>query len=210
MNERIHFKPCKKRIVGGSRYIHEESAVQNIIGKAALFAFDMAVFLVDLGRLGKSCKLLVDGLRDKDSGVLGPKGKRQDSTVFQKRDEIFISCPCAVEKNVVTERAQLFQYHFCIEEKPVVCGKLQAGKAERPLLLGKGRIDGCRLFPEEIRIKEGRVKRIYDAFPVSFRSQVYCSCTCLDEGALIRGFMVVPVKEDEIILGKKGRGTDPV
>ena len=88
MNERIHFKPCKKRIVGGSRYIHEESAVQNIIGKAALLAFDMAVFLVDLGRLGKSCKLLVDGLRDKDSGVLGPKGKRQDSTVFQKRDEI--------------------------------------------------------------------------------------------------------------------------
>ena len=83
--------------------MHEIGSLQDVILEVARNPPQVAVLLVKLTRHGESGKLLVDGLRHKDAGIVFRQGEGEDGRILKEREEIFVAGPCGVEEDVVAE-----------------------------------------------------------------------------------------------------------
>ena len=83
--------------------MHEVGGLQDIILEIARHPPQVAVLLVKLARHGESGKLLVDGLRHKDAGIVFRQGEGENGRILKEREEIFVAGPCGVEEDVVAE-----------------------------------------------------------------------------------------------------------
>ena len=83
--------------------MHEKGRLQDVILEIARDPPQVAVLLVKLARHGESGKLLVDGLRYKDAGIVFRQGKGEDGRILKEWEKIFVAGPCGVEEDVVAE-----------------------------------------------------------------------------------------------------------
>ena len=83
--------------------MHEKGSLQDVILEITCHPPQVTILLVKLARHGESGKLLVDGLRHKDAGIVFCQGEGEDGRILKEREEIFVAGPCAVEEDVVAE-----------------------------------------------------------------------------------------------------------
>lgn len=114
--------------------MHEKGSLQDVILEVARDPPQVAILLVKLARHGESGKLLVDGLRHKDAGIVFRQGKGEDGRILKEWEKIFVAGPCAVEEDVVTEGADTAKKLSGIQKEAVIGGELEAGKAVGTLL----------------------------------------------------------------------------
>lgn len=68
-------------------------------------SLDVGVFFQNLGGLGETGLLLMNGLGHNDAGVVGLKVKEQRAAVLHHGDELLVAYPGGIKDDVVAEMA---------------------------------------------------------------------------------------------------------
>ena len=198
MNFGIYVKGCEKLVQRGSGSVHHECIVHSLMRYIAVLAFNVGVFLVNLGGHGEAGLLLVDRLGDEDAGIFRSQVQKQGRAVLHHGDELFIAYPCGVEENVVAEVADFIHYLAGIVDAAVVGAQLDDSQADRSFSLGFYRILFSHQFPDVIFIEAVFRNAADGAEGISFCFQIYRSCAGQYQSAVVNGLMVVSVVEDDI------------
>lgn len=67
--------------------MHEVGGLQDIILEVARHPPQVAIFLVELARHRESGKLLVDGLRHENAGIVFRQGEGEDGRTLKEREK---------------------------------------------------------------------------------------------------------------------------
>ena len=122
----------------------------------------------------------------------------KDGGVFQEGNEIFVAAPGVVKKNVFTKRSDFFQNFSDIVKKAVVGAYLQAGQTEGTLFFSKPGTDFPDFFPKVCFFQRGGKDGTDDAAVIAAGGKVYRQRSRFKQCSLPGGFMVVPVKKDQV------------
>ena len=180
--------------------MHEKGSLQDVILEIACHPPQVAVLLVKLARHGESGKLLVDGLRHKDARIIFRQREGEDGRILKEREEIFVAGPCAVEEDVVAERADAAKKLSGIQKEAVIGRELEAGKAVGSLLFHCGGREPGRFLAEADGVKRFFRQSADDAAFISLGGEIGRKSACGGECGLRGRLVVIPVEKNEVAL----------
>ena len=190
---------CREELVerrGGC--MHHECVVHALMRYVAILPLDVGVFLVDLGGHGETSLLFVDGLADEDARIFRSEVEQQRAAVLHHRDELFVADPSGVEEDVIAEMTDLIYDLTGIVDAAVVGAELDDRETDRALCLCFHRI----FFSDELSdivFVEAVFRDAADgAERISCGFQIDRGRACQNQCAMVDGFMVVSIEENDI------------
>lgn len=165
---------------------------------------DVGVFFQNLGSLGETGLLLMNGLGHNDAGVVGLKVKEQGAAVLHHGDELFVAYPGRIEDDVVAEMADFFHHLPGIVNAAVIISQLDYRRPKGPVHAGPPGISFRNEHADVFFIKAVIQHASDEAEGVPGGFQVDGNGTGLNQGAVAYRLMVVSFIEHQISRREEG------
>ena len=198
MHLRIDIECCEELVERRGGCMHHECVVHALMRNVAVLTLDVGVFLVNLRGHGETSLLFVDGLADEDARIFWSEIEQQRAAVLHHRDKLFVADPCGVEENVIAEVADLIYDLARIVDAAVVSAELDDREADRTLCLCFHRIFFSDELSDVVFVEAVFQNAADGAERISCGFQINRGSACQNQCAVVDGFMVVSIEEDDI------------
>ena len=198
MHLRIDIECCEELVERRGGCMHHECVVHALMRYVAILTLDVRVFLVDLRGHGETSLLFVNGLADEDARIFRSEVEQQRAAVLHHRDELFVADPCGVEEDVIAEVADLIYDLASIIDAAVIGAELDDSEADRALCLCFYRIFFSDELSDVVFVEAVFQDAADGAECVSCGFQIDRGSACQNQCAMVDGFVVVSIEEDDI------------
>ena len=174
------------------------NGIKALIVHIARLPLYMTVLLMDIRRLRKARLLLMNGLRYKDSRIVGTQLQQQRRTILHNRNKLLVAYPRRIEKYIIAQMAYLIYYPACIGNGSVICSQLYRRKTERSFLLCPLRVYLGYLSSDIILFKAVIADAADEAARISRRFQIYRYTARLYQSRIVHRFMIIAVEQHKV------------